>query len=103
MPVVQTTTGSPLVAGAAGANPAETTMHVRAIRSFMHAGKAVPVGTALDLPRSLARELIANGKAAENVAGAETPQFVGADIEMNAESAADPVRPRRGRPPKTKE
>jgi hypothetical protein len=101
--VVQTTTGSPLVAGATGSNPTGTQMQIRAIRSFMYAGAPVPVGVRLELPRPLARELIANGKAVEDVAEVAAPEPAGLEIETNAESTAEPARPRRGRPPKPKE
>jgi hypothetical protein len=78
-------------------------MHIRATRSFMYAGEPVPVGKVLELPRPFARELIANGKAAEHEITEASPDPVDDAIETEAESPAEPARPRRGRPPKPKE
>jgi len=53
--------GSVLVAGSA--SPSMPTQHVRVIRPFFHAGKAVPAGDIIEVPLYVAAEAISCGKA----------------------------------------
>jgi hypothetical protein len=69
----------------------EPQMQVIVIRSFLYQGRPVAVGTPLEVPRSLARELVAMGKAQQIEPKATT------EVEQ------DEVPKRRGRPPKTAE
>jgi hypothetical protein len=78
--------GSPLVAGSA-ASPMQT-QYVRVLRSFFLDGKAIPVGTTIEVPRHVAAGAIACGKAV----AAEPP----APPQPKPVVAEEPVRKSRG-------
>lgn len=103
--MVQTTTGSPLVAGTIGSTD-NATMRVKAIRGFMYQGAAVRAGTEVDLPRAVGLEVISSHKAepVERKVPAEAQSVESEPMaEGVTEGGSDNPRPRRGRPPKAKE
>ena len=93
--MVQTTIGSSLVGGATAASQPVQTIHIRVVRSFLYAGSPLPAGSVVEVPAPAGLEFIAMGKAVRVESDA-----ISATV---AEIPVEPLRPRRGRPPKTKE
>lgn len=55
--------GSALVAGSIAPSTMGKTQHIKVVRSFLHQGKAVAVGSVVEVPVAVARELVAMNKA----------------------------------------
>jgi hypothetical protein len=99
---VQIAKDSALVAGAAKSGAGGEPVNVHVIRSFLHQGTAVPVGTTLELPSALVRELIAMHKVTRVIASPSVAEHVAVIEPEIPAPETDPPR-RRGRPPKERE
>lgn len=89
--------GSSLVAGGAAQSDMEKPITVKVERAFMYQGQPVPAGTVIELPATIAWEVIGMGKASRYVAPAAPPA-----TDAPEDPTEDPPA-RRGRPPKAKE